>query len=85
MEAEIVGGGATEFGITVCGTADGAFQTVIAYDTMGGQLRIDTTRSGDWQREEEGIDGTARATVESAPMKLDSNEPLKLRVFVDRC
>ena len=85
LEADIAGGGATEFGITVCGTAGGEYRTVIGYDTVAGALKIDTIWSGDWQRVEKGVGGTPRAMVETAPMKLDSNESLKLRVFVDRC
>jgi len=85
LEVEIDNNGATEFGLTVCGSADGKHQTVIGYDAVAGTLKIDTSRSGDWQRLEKSVTGTPKATVELAPMKLNPGEPLKLRVFIDRC
>jgi len=85
LEVEIDGGAATEFGVTVCGSADGKQQTVIGYDRSAGTLKIDTEHAGDWKRLDESILKTPIATTESSPMKLDNTEPLKLRVFIDRC
>lgn len=85
LEVEIDGGAATEFGLTVCGSPDGEFQTVIGYDRKAGALKIDNSRSGDWERVDKAVTGTPKARVESAPMKLAEQEPLKLRVYLDRC
>ena len=85
LEAELAGD-AAELGVKVCCSADGKHEALIGYDREKGTLKIDTTRSGDNQLGDLSITGTfLRKRVESAPMKLGRNEPLRLRVFVDRC
>jgi beta-fructofuranosidase len=75
IEAVLHGGAASEFGLEVCCSADGREATRIGYDVAQGKLKIDTHRTGQSQR---------KKSLESAPMKLATGEPLKLRVFVDR-
>ena len=66
---------ATRVGLGVCRSARGEEETVIAYDVARGALEVDTTRSSV---------GFGRRVVESAPLLLEADEPLVLRVFLDR-
>lgn len=84
LEVELTGK-AKEFGVKVCCSADGRNETVIGYDFASGKLKIDTSGSGSNLTTGTNIANSARKLIESAPMKLGMNEPLKLRVFVDRC
>ena len=84
LAVELAGGSAKDFGVKVCCSPDGRFETLIGYNAAEGKLRIDTTRTSLNQKPAKSIIGTARGTVESAPMKLGKGEALKLRVFVDR-
>ena len=68
----------------VCCSADGLEETVIGYNVADAKLKIDTTRTGANQHLGKTVTGTLKKSVESAPMKLRPNEPLKLRVFLDR-
>jgi beta-fructofuranosidase len=74
--AEFDPGDATEFGITVRCSPDGAEQTQISYDRIGQRLAVDPQRSslGDHLYRE----------VQSGPLDLASEEPLKLHIFLDR-
>ncbi|MEI7837614.1 MAG: glycoside hydrolase family 32 protein [Planctomycetota bacterium] len=85
LELELANTSATDFGVKVCCSPDGQFETVIGYNVAEGTLRIDTTRTSLNQKPVKSLINTDRAKIESAPMKLGKNEPLKLRVFVDRC
>ncbi len=61
--------------VRVCCSADGREQTVISYDAAEAKLRLDTTHSSL---------GFGRKLVEAAPLELRVDEPLTLRIFVDR-
>ncbi|GAI89789.1 unnamed protein product, partial [marine sediment metagenome] len=66
---------AKQFGILVNCSEDGREQTALYYDASGKQLTCDATRSG--------ID-LGRRNIESGPFELKEDEPLVLRVFVDK-
>ena len=66
---------AVEYGVMVCASENGDERTEIVYHSGKGELRVDTRFSG--------AEGSPQA-IESAPLRLDKNECLKLRVFVDR-
>ncbi len=76
VEAEFELGTAQRVGIEVCCAMDGPECTPIFYDAAEGTLNVDTRHSGPLQ-------GTR--LIESAPLRLPPAEPLRLRVFVDRC
>jgi len=65
---------ARQCGVKVRASADGKQETRLYYDAEAKRLVFDATRSG--------IDGRRR--VERAPFELNKDEPLKLRVFVDK-
>jgi beta-fructofuranosidase len=85
LEVELANDGATELGIKVCCTPDNSDETVIGYEVSEGRLRIDTTRTGPNRKKARPVTNAAAGVIEAAPLKLGRNEPLKLRVFVDRC
>ena len=64
-----------EYGVKVCACPGHEEETVIGYDTAEGALKIDTSRSGIHQE---------KKSVESASLKLNHAEGLKLRIFVDK-
>jgi beta-fructofuranosidase len=66
---------ATEFGIKVCVSPDGEEQTVISFDPLERTLSIDTRLSGP---------ADSPKDIETAPFSLEKNEPLRLRVFIDK-
>jgi len=68
------GATASRYGVKVRTSADGSETTLLYYDAAAGELCMDSTASGI----------TGRNRVERAPLKLDHDEPLTLRVFVDR-
>jgi beta-fructofuranosidase len=59
----------------VCCSPDGSEETAIYYDAANKQLCVDTSRSGLMQ---------GKKKLESGPFELDTDEPLNLRVFVDK-
>jgi beta-fructofuranosidase len=65
---------ATQFGLKVCCSPDGAEQTLVYYDAAEKKLKVDTTNSGP----------DTPKTVEAGPFELKAGEPLKLRVFIDK-
>ena len=75
LAIDMDGPDATEFGVKVCMSPDGAEQTIIAYDPVAGGLKIDTRQSGP---------ADSPKAVEIGPFSLDDNESLRLRVFVDK-
>ena len=75
MIIEMESADATECGVKVCVSADGEEQTSISYLASEGQLQIDTRKSGP-EKTPKGI--------ESGPFRLKEQEPLRLRIFVDR-
>lgn len=66
---------AGQFGVKVCCSPDGQEQTLVYYDASEGKLKIDTTRSS--------LQAGAKM-VEGGPFQLGPDEPLRLRVFVDK-
>ena len=75
MAIEISSKDAKQFGVKVCCSPDGEEQTLIYYDAIEKKLKLDTNRSSL-------VEGPK--SVEAGPLELKSNEPLKLRVFVDK-
>lgn len=77
MELEITvhPGSAKQFGIKVACSEDGQEQTRLYYDFNEQKLLCDTTQSSL---------GFGRKTIEGGPFVLLNEEPLVLRVFVDR-
>lgn len=67
--------GAKQFGVKICCSLEGDEQTLVYYDAAEQKLKIDTTRSS--------LAAGSR-TVEAGPFVLGPDEPLKLRVFVDK-
>ena len=74
-ELTLLPGTATQFGVKVCCSEDGREETLVYYDATELTLNIDTRNSSL---------GFGRKVVESAPFELGPDEPLQLRVFVDR-
>jgi sucrose-6-phosphate hydrolase SacC (GH32 family) len=66
---------ARQFGVKVCRSLLAEEQTLIYYDAADKKLKIDTTKSS--------LNDSPR-TIEAAPFELCVNEPLSLRVFVDK-
>ena len=62
-------------GVMVRRSHDGEEETLLYYDADRQTLCFDSTRS----------DSQGRRVLESAPLKLRDDEPLKLRVFIDKC
>jgi beta-fructofuranosidase len=75
LEIEFAPGQTKQFGVKICCSPDGEEQTPVFYDTIDKALKIDTRHASL---------GEGPKTVASAPLKLNGDEPLKLRVFVDR-
>jgi beta-fructofuranosidase len=65
---------AARCGVKVRATRDGTEETLLYYDAETKELVFDATKSGK--------DG--RPVVERAPFRLKSEEPLQLRIFVDK-
>ncbi len=75
LSLEINAPHARQCGIKVCCSPGGEEQTVVAYDAADKKLKVDTTRSSA---------AGGPKTVEAGPFELKPNEPLQLRVFVDK-
>ncbi len=69
-------GDAARCGVIVRCTPDHSEQTIIAYDRERAAIVIDRSQSS--------ADSAASALERSAPLLLGEDEPLRLRVFVDR-
>ena len=69
------GKGAKQFGVKVCCSPEGEEQTVVFYDATEKKLKVDTRQSS----LTEGPKG-----IEAGPFALGDDEPLRLRVFVDK-
>ena len=74
LEMTVPQAAASRYGVKVRVSPDGEEETRLYYDATEKTLVFDSTRSG--------IDG--RKCVESAPLTLGPDEPLKLRVFIDQ-
>jgi len=77
MEIEItfIPGESRQFGLKVCMSEDGREETVIYYDKEDHKLKVDLGKSGL---------GYGPKIIEEAPLELEENEPLALRVYIDR-
>jgi levanase len=69
-------GTAKKSGITVLG--DGNSSTVIGYDATAGKLFVDRTKSGNT------VFNPAFASIEDAPVTLDRNGNITMRIYLDR-
>ncbi|MGA2498090.1 MAG: GH32 C-terminal domain-containing protein [Tepidisphaeraceae bacterium] len=75
LAMEINGKEARQFGVKVCCSPGGEEQTLVYYDAIEKKLTVDTNKSS--------LAGGAK-TVEAGPLELKADEPLRLRVFVDK-
>ncbi len=75
LAIEMTSANAKQFGLKVCCSPDNAEETLIYYDSTDEKLKIDTTKSG--------LTASPKG-IEAGPFKLNKNEPLKLRVFIDK-
>lgn len=86
--------GASEFGVKIRRSPDGAEETAISYNSQSGVLKIDLGKSTldpairyrSWClfKPEDGADATRRVLSQEAPLVLRPGEPLRLRIFLDR-
>lgn len=75
LAVEIRPAGARQFGLKVCRSPKGEEQTLVYYDAADEKLKVGTRKSS--------LSGGAKS-VEAGPLALGKDEPLRLRVFVDR-
>ena len=75
LEVTIQPNNATRYGVKVCVSDDGREETIIYYDTSDKKLKFDTRKSGL---------AFGRKIIEEAPLELENEEPLVLRIFVDK-
>jgi beta-fructofuranosidase len=68
--------GATRCGVKICCAPDGSEETVVGYDRLTQTIFIDTQRSSS--------QGMGLKTVEAGPFQLGGNEPLHLRILIDK-
>jgi beta-fructofuranosidase len=66
---------ADQFGVQVCASPDGEEKTLVYYDAIEKKLKIDTTQASL---------GEGPKSIESGPLLLKDQEPLELRIFVDK-
>jgi beta-fructofuranosidase len=66
---------AKQFGVKVCCSPGGEEQTLIHYDAVEKKLKLDTSKSSL---------KAGPKSIEAGPFELKVDEPLKLRVFVDK-
>jgi len=75
LDVEMTGRGARQLGVKVCCSPNGEEQTVVFYDATEKKLKVDTRGSS--------LAGGSKG-VEAGPLALRDDEPLRLRVFVDK-
>ncbi len=75
LRLELSGDGAQKYGLKVRRSPDGDEETLVFYDASKRKLVIDTTRSSA---------GEGPKSLEGGPLELNEDEPLELRVFLDR-
>jgi beta-fructofuranosidase len=66
---------AKQFGVKVSCSPQGEEQTLVYYDVAEKKLKVDTTKSSLME---------GPKSIEAGPFSLNADEPLRLRVFVDR-
>ena len=75
LELEISAPDARQFGLKVCCSPGGEEQTPVFYDAVEKKLKVDTTKSSLTE---------GPKSVEAGPFTLPTDEPLRLRIFVDK-
>jgi beta-fructofuranosidase len=75
LDLEMTAAGARQYGVKVCCSPGGEEETPVYYDAVEKRLKVDTTKSS--------LEGGAKV-VEAGPFELAADEPLRLRVFVDK-
>ena len=75
LEVIIQPNSASQYGVKVCTSDDGREETLIFYDTAEKKLKFDTRKSSL---------GFGRKIIEEAPLELQNQEPLVLRIFIDK-
>ena len=75
LAVEMKGQGAKQFGLKVCCSPKGEEQTLVFYDAAARKLTVDTRNSSLTE---------GPKSVEAGPFALKDDEPLRLRVFVDK-
>jgi len=75
LAIEIDAKDAKQFGVKVCCSPGGEEQTVVYYDAAEKKLKIDTHKSSLTE---------GSKSIEAGPFQLKGDEPLTLRVFVDK-
>ena len=66
---------AKQSGLKVCRSNDGEEETLVYYDAVDKKLKVDTNRSSLTE---------GPKSIEAGPFELKADEPLRLRVFVDK-
>jgi len=95
LAVEMIPEGAREFGVKVRCSADGAEQTAVACDCSAQVLKVDFSQSTlddsirhhyyqDLNALERLPEDQRVVTAQEAPFALAADEPLKLRIFLDR-
>jgi beta-fructofuranosidase len=67
---------ASQFGVKVCCSPGGEEQTLVYYDAVEKKLKVDTRKSS--------LRAGWTSGIEAGPFELRTEEPLELRVFVDK-
>ena len=75
LNLEMTANDAAQFGVKVCCSPGGEEQTLVYYDAVEKKLKVDTNTSSLTE---------GSKSIEAGPLELTSNEPLKLRIFVDK-
>jgi beta-fructofuranosidase len=75
LEVTIQPNNAMQYGVKVCVSDDGREETLVYYDKSDKKLKFDTRKSG--------LE-FGRKIIEEAPLELKNEEPLVLRIFVDK-
>jgi beta-fructofuranosidase len=75
LEVKIQPNNAEQYGVKVCASEDGREETIIYYDKTDKKLKFDTRKSGLKY---------GRKIIEEAPFELKKDEPLVLRIYVDK-
>ena len=89
IDVEMTSADAAQYGVAVCCSPKGAERTLVYYDAVEKKLAIDTSQSSvvrDTRSAQELSDAVEAMTqtIEAGPLELAPDEPLRLRVFVDR-
>ena len=75
LEVAFLPNNAKQYGIKVGVSEDGREETAIYYDTAEKKLKFDTRKSGL---------SFGRKIIEEAPLELKPDEPLVLRIYIDK-